>query len=124
MKTIKDEVSQHDRTGYHTWPMFARDQWPRPSNPTINLYGAHPFYMALDKQNNANGVFFYNLHAQEVETPIVPLSLLHLHFQFVVGPTHVQYRSIGGDLRMFFLPGPTPELVMQQYHSLLGGEWL
>ena len=102
--------------------MFARDQWPRPNNPMANLYGAHPFYMALDEQNNAHGVFFYNLHAQEVDASIV-LLLRYLHFQFVVGPTHIQYRSIGGDLRMFFLPGPTPELVMQQYHSLLGGEW-
>lgn len=103
--------------------MFARDQWPRPEHTMINLYGTHPFYMALDEQNNAHGVFFYNLHAQEVE-PLIALLVLYVHLQFVVGPTHIQYRSIGGDLRMFFLPGPTPELVVQQYHSLLGGKRL
>lgn len=29
----------------------------------VNLYGAHPFYMASESDGSSHGVFFYNSHA-------------------------------------------------------------
>lgn len=57
---------QHDQGAYKIWPMWARDEPPNPNDPMKNLYGVHPFYMAIDNNNKAHGVFFFNTHAQEV----------------------------------------------------------
>ena len=53
-------------TRYTTWPMFARDIPPDsgPNPSTQNLYGVHPFYIAMEADGNAHGVFFFNSNAQ------------------------------------------------------------
>ena len=67
--------------------------------------GVHPFYLALEPSGHAHGVLIFNGNAQEVT--IAP------------GP-HLIYRTIGGQLDIYFFPGPTPEQVLQQYHQLIG----
>ncbi|KAK6734132.1 hypothetical protein RB195_017733 [Necator americanus] len=97
---------KHDFTNYRTWALFARDEFPisaffRP----INLYGMHPFYLILEKDGKAHGVFILNSNAQEFTT--------------APGPALI-YRTIGGNLDLYFFPGPSPENVIEQYQALIG----
>ncbi len=40
-----------------------------------------------------------------------------------LGPApSLTYRAIGGDLIMYFMPGPKPADVIEQYLTLIGGE--
>ncbi|VIO86322.1 Uncharacterized protein BM_BM5229 [Brugia malayi] len=100
---------KHNFTKYTTWPMFARDQPPDPENPYRNLYGVHPFYLGLEKDNNAHGVLLLNSNPQEITTGPGP---------------HLIYRAIGGILDMTFFPGPKPEQVIQQYLEYIGRPFL
>ncbi|CAJ0598366.1 unnamed protein product [Cylicocyclus nassatus] len=97
---------KHRFDRYTTWAMFARDEWPYSEKlDTKNLYGMHPFYLMLEKDGKAHGVFILNSNAQEITT--------------APGPTLI-YRTIGGNLDIYFFPGPTPEEVTQQYLALIG----
>uniref|UniRef100_A0A158Q8C6 alpha-glucosidase n=1 Tax=Elaeophora elaphi TaxID=1147741 RepID=A0A158Q8C6_9BILA len=100
---------KHKFTKYTTWPMFARDQPPDPENPYRNLYGVHPFYLGLEKDNSAHGVLLWNSNPQEITTGPGP---------------HLIYRSIGGILDITFFPGPKPEQVIQQYLEYIGKPFL
>ncbi|CAG9537346.1 unnamed protein product [Cercopithifilaria johnstoni] len=100
---------KHKFTKYTTWPMLARDQPPDPENPYRNLYGVHPFYLGLEKNNNAHGVLLWNSNPQEITTGPGP---------------HLIYRSIGGILDVTFFPGPKPEQVIQQYLEYIGRPFL
>ncbi|EYB90860.1 hypothetical protein Y032_0213g2296 [Ancylostoma ceylanicum] len=101
---------KHNFTRYTTWAMFARDEWPySEALDTKNLYGVHPFYMVLEPDGKAHGVFILNSNAQEVTT--------------APGPTLI-YRTIGGNLDLYFFPGPTPEEVTRQYLDLIGRPYL
>ncbi|KIH44130.1 hypothetical protein ANCDUO_25854, partial [Ancylostoma duodenale] len=56
---------KHNFTRYTTWAMFARDEWPySEALDTKNLYGVHPFYMVLEPDGKAHGVFILNSNAQ------------------------------------------------------------
>ncbi|ETN82890.1 hypothetical protein NECAME_17611, partial [Necator americanus] len=56
---------KHNFTRYTTWAMFARDEWPNSDRlDTKNLYGVHPFYMMLERDGKAHGVFILNSNAQ------------------------------------------------------------
>lgn len=105
--------------------MFARDQPPdSASESRQNLYGkwfvkkaeifkqligVHNFYLGLEENGKAHGVFMLNSHAQEV----------------VTGPgPHLTYRAIGGRFEFFFLPGPTPSDVVRQYQQIIGRPYL
>ncbi len=57
---------QHNFTRYTTWPMFSRDLSPDSALPldSANLYGVHPFYMCLENDGKAHGVFILNSNAQ------------------------------------------------------------
>lgn len=45
--------------------MFARDEGPNSAGTdTKNLYGAHPFYMMIEPDGKAHGVFILNSNAQ------------------------------------------------------------
>ena len=71
--------------------------------------GVHPFYLALEEDGKAHGVFIFNSNAQEV----------------TLGPApHLVYRTIGGQLDIFYFPGPTPEQVIQQYQQVIGTPFL
>ncbi|VDO39895.1 unnamed protein product [Haemonchus placei] len=101
---------KHDFSNYRTWGMFARDEPPDSSKfSTKNLYGVHPFYMVMEPDGKAHGVFILNSNAQEVTT--------------LPGPAII-YRTIGGILDLYFFPGPTPEEVTQQYLALIGTPFL
>uniref|UniRef100_A0A914EEX1 P-type domain-containing protein n=1 Tax=Acrobeloides nanus TaxID=290746 RepID=A0A914EEX1_9BILA len=99
-------VTKHDFSKYTTWGMFSRDENPTSAtNNTYNLYSVHPFYMGLEKDGKAHGVFILNSNAQEVTTGPGP---------------HMIYRTIGGELEIFYFPGPKPEDVIKQYEQVIG----
>uniref|UniRef100_A0A915P813 P-type domain-containing protein n=1 Tax=Meloidogyne floridensis TaxID=298350 RepID=A0A915P813_9BILA len=94
----------HDFSKYTTWGMLGRDQPPDYNNPnSANLYGVHPFYIGLEPNGKAHGVLILNSNAQEITTGPGP---------------HLIYRTIGGRLDILFLPGPTPEQVIQQFQQI------
>uniref|UniRef100_A0A0K0DZJ0 P-type domain-containing protein n=1 Tax=Strongyloides stercoralis TaxID=6248 RepID=A0A0K0DZJ0_STRER len=101
---------KHDFSTYKTWGLFDRDIAPDSKDLNRhNLYGVHPFYLVIEPDGKAHGVFFFNSNAQE----------------FVTGPApHLIYRTIGGQIDIFFFPGPTPEDVVKQYTSLIGKPFL
>lgn len=69
----------------------------------------HPFYLALEPSGKAHGVLIFNSNAQE----------------FTTGPApHLVYRTLGGQLDIYFMSGPTPERVIQQYQQLIGRPFL
>uniref|UniRef100_A0A914ZM23 P-type domain-containing protein n=1 Tax=Parascaris univalens TaxID=6257 RepID=A0A914ZM23_PARUN len=97
---------KHDLSQYTTWGMLARNEAPDyMEKPLKNLYGVHPFYMGLEHDSMAHGVFILNSNAQEITTGPGP---------------HLVYRTIGGNLDIHFFPGPKPEHVVQQYQAFIG----
>uniref|UniRef100_A0A9J2PS95 P-type domain-containing protein n=1 Tax=Ascaris lumbricoides TaxID=6252 RepID=A0A9J2PS95_ASCLU len=101
---------KHDLSQYTTWGMFARSEAPDYlEKPLKNLHGVHPFYMGLEHDSMAHGVFISNSNAQEITTGPGP---------------HLVYRTIGGNLDIHFFPGPKPEHVVQQYQAFIGSPLL
>ncbi|XP_004363327.2 alpha-glucosidase [Capsaspora owczarzaki ATCC 30864] len=94
-----------DPTG-KTYTIFARDQGTPYDDglaPGKNLYGSHPFYLEM-RNGLAHGVFNLNSNAQDV----------------VIDNNLLTYKIVGGVFDMYFVLGPEPESVVQQYHELIG----
>ena len=93
-----------------TWQklvMFARDGGTPYGG--INLYGVHPFYVGIESDGNAHGVFLLNSNAMEV----------------ILQPTPaLTYRTIGGILDFYIFLGPEPDSVVQQYTEVIGRPFL
>lgn len=87
--------------------MFARDEGLNSRNPNSgrNYYGVQPFYLGLEPDGKAHGVLIFNSNAQEITTGPAP---------------HLIYRTIGGQLDIYFFAGPKPEDVIRQYQQLVG----
>lgn len=73
-----------------------------------NLYGSHPFYLETRYDESAHslshGVFMMNSHGMDV----------------LIRSGLVEYRILGGTLDMYFLSGPTPKAVVEQYSDVVG----
>lgn len=97
--------SFHLAPGVYT--TFAKDN-PGPydsGNGGNNLYGHHPFYLAVDPSDgSAFGGFFLNSNDQDA----------------YITTTNIEFETIGGVIDYFVFVGPTPLQVIQQYQSLLG----
>lgn len=97
--------------GQH-YTFFARDAAAstaqHDTNGGNNIYGTHPFYMQLEDDGNANGVFLLNSNALEV----------------VLQHDAITFRTIGGVLDFYVFLGPTPEKVVKQYTALVGTQIL
>ncbi|XP_033634862.1 maltase-glucoamylase, intestinal-like [Asterias rubens] len=87
---------------WKSWGMFSRDQ---PPGGDGNLYGVHPFYMNLEEDHNAHGVFLLNSNAMDVALQPAPA---------------LTYHTTGGILDLYIFLGPTPENVVQQYTEAIG----
>ncbi|XP_031552826.1 maltase-glucoamylase, intestinal-like [Actinia tenebrosa] len=92
---------RHNMT-WMTWPIFTRDQFPFNGG---NVYGHHPFYMSLEEDGKAHGVFLLNSNAMEMALQPLPA---------------ITYRTIGGVLDFYVFLGPTPEAVVSQYTESIG----
>ena len=73
-----------------------------------NLYGAHPIYIEM-RDGQAHGVFLGNSDGMDVK-----INSTEEDGQYL------EYNAIGGVFDLYFLPGPTPSEVSQQYASVVG----
>ncbi|XP_068204436.1 lysosomal alpha-glucosidase-like [Palaemon carinicauda] len=82
------------------------DQIPEPGK---NTYGSHPFYLSMEPDGNAHGVFILNSNAMDVILQPSPA---------------VTFRIIGGILDLYVFLGPTPNDVISQYTEVIGRPFL
>ncbi|KAJ6556155.1 glycosyl hydrolases family 31-domain-containing protein [Mycena capillaripes] len=80
-----------------------------------NIYGVHPIYMehrynSTTKTSQSHGVFLFNANGADILLLTPPSSSASL----------IQYRLLGGTLDFYFLSGPTPLAVMEQYAEVIG----
>jgi len=68
-----------------------------------DLYGSHPFYVE-SREGQSHGVFLMNSHGMDV----------------VLRERVLEYRALGGTIDLYFLAGPTPKEVIQQYGQVIG----
>uniref|UniRef100_A0ABM0M7Q3 Maltase n=1 Tax=Saccoglossus kowalevskii TaxID=10224 RepID=A0ABM0M7Q3_SACKO len=103
---------EHEHQSFHhdlnwlTWGMFSRDQPPAYLG---NLYGVHPFYMSLEEDHNAHGVFLLNSNAMDITVQPLPA---------------LTYRTIGGVLDFWMFLGPTVGDVVSQYTEAIGRPYM
>eukprot|EP00794_Sanderia_malayensis_P012061 gene12061-13304_t len=90
-------------TEWNLLTLFSRDIGDPPGG--VNLYGVHPFYLNVEKDGNANGVFLLNSNAMDIILQPNPA---------------ITYRTIGGVLDFYFFMGPTPNDVIEQYTNVIG----
>ncbi|XP_068117960.1 lysosomal alpha-glucosidase-like isoform X2 [Hyperolius riggenbachi] len=79
-----------------------RDLIPRKD---ANLYGTHPFYLGMEKDGSAHGVFLLNSNAMDVVTQPAPA---------------LTWRTIGGIVDLYVFMGPEPKTVIKQYQEIIG----
>uniref|UniRef100_A0A1B6F1T2 P-type domain-containing protein n=1 Tax=Cuerna arida TaxID=1464854 RepID=A0A1B6F1T2_9HEMI len=88
--------------GWRQITLFNRDQAPIDKS---NLYGSHPFYLAMERDGLSNGVLLHNSNAMDIILQPAPA---------------ITYRAIGGILDFYFFLGPSPSDVVRQYTGLVG----
>ncbi|OTB06995.1 glycoside hydrolase family 31 protein [Hypoxylon sp. CI-4A] len=74
-----------------------------------NLYGSHPVYLDHRGDAGSHGVFLLNSNGMNININ-----------QTDVGDRFLEYNTIGGVLDFYFLAGPTPSDVSQQYAEVVG----
>ena len=75
------------------------------ANPDLkNLYGHHPVYQQLEEDGLAHAVVLYNSNMMDGE----------------LSGGRFRYRVIGGIIDLYFLLGPTPLELTEQYTSIVG----
>ncbi|GBN47674.1 Lysosomal alpha-glucosidase [Araneus ventricosus] len=84
------------------YTIFSQGDLPVPHR---NLYGSHPFYLVLEDDGKANGVFLLNSNAMDAVLQPAPA---------------ISLRPIGGILDLFIMLGPTPADVVKQYTGIVG----
>ncbi|KAA8910594.1 alpha-glucosidase [Sphaerosporella brunnea] len=84
--------------------LWARDAYSVPADS--NLYGTHPIYLE-HRESGTHGVFLLNSNGMDVNLG-------------VENGMKLQYNVIGGIFDFYFLSGPTPQAVTQQYAAIVG----
>lgn len=104
--------------GEHTDPMmlnttnYKRTLWARDSEKVpegLNLYGTHPVYFEnRPSSNSAHGVLLLNSNGMDVK------------INSDKDGQYLEYNTIGGIVDLYFMAGPTPTNVAQQYSEIVG----
>ncbi|XP_064478458.1 lysosomal alpha-glucosidase-like [Ornithodoros turicata] len=74
-------------------------------NNSKAVYGSHPFYMGIEPEGLAYGIFFRTRSVLQVQSTRAP---------------GVTVRTIGGPLDLFVFLGPSPSHVVSQYQDIVG----
>uniref|UniRef100_A0A673AJL8 Lysosomal alpha-glucosidase-like n=1 Tax=Sphaeramia orbicularis TaxID=375764 RepID=A0A673AJL8_9TELE len=100
-------LGEHRSTFLHDVHWNTLTMWARDVPPTekTNLYGAHPFYLAMEEGGNSHGFFMLNSNAMDVALQPAPA---------------LTWRTIGGILDFYIFLGPEPGSVIQQYMEVIG----
>uniref|UniRef100_A0A8P4K6Y5 Alpha glucosidase 2 n=1 Tax=Dicentrarchus labrax TaxID=13489 RepID=A0A8P4K6Y5_DICLA len=100
-------LGEHRSTFLHDVHWNTLTMWARDVPPTeqTNLYGAHPFYLAMEDGGNAHGFFLLNSNAMDVILQPAPA---------------LTWRTIGGILDFYVFLGPDPSSVIEQYVEVIG----
>ncbi|XP_066442877.1 lysosomal alpha-glucosidase-like [Eleutherodactylus coqui] len=85
-----------------TLTFWNRDLIPRKD---ANLYGTHPFYVAMEEDGSSHGVFLLNSNAMDVILQPAPA---------------LSWRTTGGILDFYVFLGPEPKTVIKQYQDVVG----
>ena len=79
------------------------------TQPQLNMYGSHPAFYSLNPDDaSAHAVVLLNSNMMQVD----------------VTPTSLTYHLTGGVIDLYFLLGPTPHDVADQYTELVGRPFL
>ena len=92
-------------THNYTRTIWNRDAYGVP--PGSNLYGAHPVYFDHRGSEGTHGVFLLNSNGMDIK----------------INDTdgqYLEYNTLGGVLDFYFMAGPTPNEVAQQYSDVVG----
>ncbi|KAK7055986.1 galactose mutarotase-like domain-containing protein [Favolaschia claudopus] len=94
-----------------------QNDWARDIADPVNenIYGVHPIYMehrfnSTTSTSQSHGVFLLNPAGADIMLLTPPGSNVSL----------IEYRLIGGTLDFYFLAGPTPQSVIEQYSAIVG----
>ncbi|XP_064651358.1 lysosomal alpha-glucosidase-like isoform X1 [Lineus longissimus] len=90
-----------DGTNTKKVTFWARDV---PPQENTNLYGTHPFFIGIEEDGDAYGVFLLNSNAMDI----------------IISGSTITYRTIGGILDFWVFTGPTPDDVISQYTAVIG----
>lgn len=77
--------------------------------PNQNLYGSHPVYFDHRGSHGTHGVFLLSSSGMDIKIN-----------QTMDGTHYLEYNTIGGVLDFYFLAGPEPAAVAQQYTEVVG----
>ncbi|NXM66690.1 LYAG glucosidase, partial [Serilophus lunatus] len=99
--------------GEHLTPLVLNTTWTRVTlwnrdmapAPQVNLYGSHPFYLVMEEDGSAHGVFLLNSNAMDVLLQPSPA---------------LTWRTTGGILDFYIFLGPDPKSVVRQYLDVVG----
>ncbi|NXF62629.1 LYAG glucosidase, partial [Ciccaba nigrolineata] len=99
--------------GEHLTPLVLDTTWTRVTlwnrdmapAPQVNLYGSHPFYLGMEDDGSAHGVFLLNSNAMDVLLQPSPA---------------LTWRTTGGILDFYVFLGPDPKSVVRQYLDVVG----
>uniref|UniRef100_A0A8B9J0T4 Lysosomal alpha-glucosidase n=1 Tax=Amazona collaria TaxID=241587 RepID=A0A8B9J0T4_9PSIT len=99
--------------GEHLTPLVLDTAWTRITlwnrdmapMPQVNLYGSHPFYLGMEDDGSAHGVFLLNSNAMDVLLQPSPA---------------LTWRTTGGILDFYVFLGPDPKSVVRQYLDVVG----
>ena len=94
------------KTSNYTRTLWSQDSFGVPEDS--NLYGNHPVYYE-HRNTGSHGVFFLNSNGMDV---IVDKT--------AADEQYLEYNTIGGVLDFYFVAGPSPVEVAQQYASVVG----
>ncbi|XP_062930555.1 lysosomal alpha-glucosidase-like [Mobula hypostoma] len=87
------------------WNQLTLWNWDQIPHPNANLYGSHPFYLVMEEDGSAHGVFLLNSNAQDVLLQPSPA---------------LTWRTIGGIFDFYVFLGPNPKTVIRQYMDVIG----
>jgi alpha-glucosidase len=94
----------------YTRTLWSRDSYEVPTG--TNLYGNHPIYFEHrlnDEKSETHGVFLLNSNGMD----------LKINYTEGTGQ-YLEYNTLGGIIDLYFLAGPSPIEVSQQYSQVIG----